>query len=414
MPLKPIARMSRWAIVFLAVTPAASWAAQQQPAEQAQNSSGVKEEETNQPNPSTDTKEEDSALSLQQRLARLGHDFIQIVRGDENPSPAYRGSPYVPLDSWIYPVLDRLASMGTVDTGFAGMRPWTRIACAQMVSEAQDQIDQDPDQLNGVASEIVDELAHEFQPELEFEKADAPGNTAFRVESLYSRTEHISGMPLTDGYDFAQTQINDFGRPYGEGWNTVNGFSAYATYGRWVSYARGEEQTAPSIPALPLSAREVIAEVNYGLPLPPATPQPAVRQFALLDTYVGLMLSNWQISFGRQSLWWGTGEGTSLELSDNAQPIDMIRINRTTPLKLPSILGWLGPIRTEFFLGRLASYEFIYSPLGLSGQWGRALSDQPHSFTAKTSASSPRRTSNLVFIAQQFLPARAIRSHYTR
>lgn len=113
------------------------------------------------------------------------------------------------------------------------------------------------------------------------------------------------------------------------------------------------------------------------LPSPPATPQPAVSQFALLDTYVGLMLSNWQISFGRQSLWWGTGEGTSLELSNNIQPIDMIRLNRTTPLKLPSFLGWLGPLRTEFFLGRLAGYEFIYSPLGLIGKWGQALPDQP-------------------------------------
>jgi hypothetical protein len=248
-----------------------------------------------------------------------------------------------------------------------------------MVSEAQDHIDRDPQQSNGVATEIVDELTQEFQSEIDVERGrtDAPGNTAFRLESLYSRTGHISGTPLTDGYDFAQTQINDFGRPYGEGWNTVNGFSAYATYGRWVAYVRGEGQTAPILPALPLSAREVVAEVNYGLPVPPATPRPAIRQFTLLDTYVGVTLSNWLVSFGRQSLWWGTGEGTSLELTDNIQPIDMIRINRTVPLKLPSILGWLGPMRTELFLGRLAGYEFIFSPLGLQGQWDEALGDQP-------------------------------------
>ena len=284
--------------------------------------------------------------------------------------PKNLASPYVPLDSWIYSALDRLASMNLVNIAFAGMRPWTRIACAEMVSEAQKQIETS----NGVASEILDELAQEFRAELE--PPDRPSNTAFRMESLYSRTEHISGMVLRDGYDFAQTQFNDFGRPFGEGWNTVNGFSAYATYGRWVVYVRGEGQTSPSNPALPLLAREVVEGAD-ALPLPPATPQPAVRQFSVLDTYLGVMLSNWQISFGRQSLWWGTGQGTSLELSDNAQPVDMIRINRTTPLKLPSILHWLGPMRTEFFLGRLAGYEFIFSPLGLVGQWGHALSDQP-------------------------------------
>jgi hypothetical protein len=289
-----------------------------------------------------------------------------VFEGD----PKNMGSPYVPLDSWIYPAFDRLASMGFVNTGFAGMRPWTRMACAQMVADAQEQ----PEPSDRLTGEVLDELAREFRQELE--ATDMPNNAQFRMESIYSRTGKISGAPLTDGYNFAQTQYDDFGRPYGEGWNTVNGFSAYATYGRWVVYVRGEGQTAPSVPALPLTAREFVAS-DLGLPVPPATSQAAKRQFTLLDTYVGTMLWNWQISFGRQSLWWGTGSGTSLELSNNIQPIDMIRINRTIPLKLPSVLRWLGPMRTEFFLGRLAGYEFIYSPLGHVGQWGQALSDQP-------------------------------------
>ena len=81
---------------------------------------------------------------------------------------------------------------------------------------------------------------------------------AFRVESLYSRTEYISGLPIRDGYQFAQTQINDFGRPYGKGWNTVNGFSTYSTWGRWVGYFRGEWQASAGLPALSLTARQTI------------------------------------------------------------------------------------------------------------------------------------------------------------
>ena len=87
------------------------------------------------------------------------------------------------------------------------------------------------------------------------------------VWSLYTRAyEDISGTPLTDGYTFAQTQINDFGRPYGEGWNTASGGSLYMTHGRWVGYVRGELQTAPEIPALSLSTREII-EVSRSLPV---------------------------------------------------------------------------------------------------------------------------------------------------
>ena len=55
----------------------------------------------------------------------------QIFRGDGADSPENHGSPFVPLDSWIYPALDRLAGLGLIDTGFAGMRPWTRRECSR-------------------------------------------------------------------------------------------------------------------------------------------------------------------------------------------------------------------------------------------------------------------------------------------
>jgi membrane-associated phospholipid phosphatase len=300
-------------------------------------------------------------------------DFLRI---DGNASAATLGSPYVPLDSWIYPALDRLAGLGVSDSGFAGLRPWTRGECSRLTNEAADRVAGLGDE-NSEASRLIDALQHEFQHDAE--AADGDGSGAFRVESLYSRTEHISGMPLTDGYTFGQTQINDFGRPYGQGWSTVNGFSAYATWGRWVAYVRGEEQTAPGSPAYSLSTREAIQQIDNYPVLPSGAAQASVQQFALLDAYVGLMLSDWQVSFGKQSLWWGPGDGGPMMLSDNGAPINMFRINRVTPLKLPSILGWLGPMRTEVFLGQLTGYQFVDSPspVGFSGQTGQALSQQP-------------------------------------
>src|SRR5260370_31705981 len=134
------------------------------------------------------------------------------------------GSPYVPLDSWIYPAMERLAALGLINDEFMGMRPWTRGECARLVNEAADQVP-DGGTENGEASRLIEALLHEFRQETEGLAGDRGGQ--FRVESLYSRTEYISGMPLTNGYNFAQTQINDFGRPYGEGWNTVNDFSTY-------------------------------------------------------------------------------------------------------------------------------------------------------------------------------------------
>jgi membrane-associated phospholipid phosphatase len=300
--------------------------------------------------------------------------FTQIARAWESGGTQNLGTPYVPLDSWIYPALDRLAGLGFIDSAFSGMRPWTRRECLRQLQEAETKgADADG---NSEAGRLIDSLEREFRSEAEA-TGDGTDGAGLRLESLYSRTEHISGAPLTDGYTFGQTQYNDFGRPFSEGWNTVNGFSAYATKGPWVAYVRGEVDTAPSIPAYSLSTREAILAINRLPVLEPGTPQPGVSNARLLDAYVGVMFSNWEVTFGKQSLWWGPGDGGPLDFSDNVQPINMFRINRTTPLKLPSVLGLLGPMRTEFFLGQLDGQVFLQNPSGFVGNFGQTLNPQP-------------------------------------
>jgi len=288
-----------------------------------------------------------------------------------DPSPGYRGSPYVPLDSWIYPALDRLAGMGLIHSAFAGMRPWTRLECARLVSEASDRVDD-----YSIAGEIYGKLEEEFKSELE----PSPAKPQVVLDSIYARVTGISGPPLTDGYTFGQTIINDYGRPYEEGPNFVSGLSFWSSAGPWVGYVRGEYQYAPSAPALPLSAREVIASSGgvSSVGTPPGTPTPAVDRFELLDAYVGLTLSNWEFSFGRQSLSWGPGDGGSLMFSNNAAPIDMFRVNRVTPLSIPLVSRILGPMRLEFFFGQLTGHHFVGGPNGVEGSFSDALSPQPY------------------------------------
>ena len=295
----------------------------------------------------------------------------QIFHGDENSSPSNQGSPYVPLDSWVYPALDRLRAMGMVDSGFRGVRPWTRSECARLLAEASDGVDGAPAE----AQKTYQLLATEFNDELEGANSRAPVRA--RVESVYTRLTEIAGAPLTDGYDFGQTLINDFGRPYERGFNSVSGFSAWTTAGRWVAYVRAEYQQSPSAPALSESARLTIARVDPVPGPPPGTPISFINRLQLLDAYVGLNFNNWQITFGQQSLSWGPGDGGSLDLSNNARPIRMFHINRIAPLELPHFLSWLGTMRTEFFFGQLTGHEFMLTPSGPVGQYGRSLDPQP-------------------------------------
>ena len=71
-------------------------------------------------------------------IARWG----TFSRGDTDSSREARnmGSPYVPLDSWVYRAMGRLTALGYIHSGFADMRPWTRMECARQVKEAADRV----------------------------------------------------------------------------------------------------------------------------------------------------------------------------------------------------------------------------------------------------------------------------------
>jgi len=300
--------------------------------------------------------------------------------------PKNMGSPYVPLDSWIYPALERLEALGYVPEGFLGQRPWTRMECARLISDASDRVTEDPNS-PATASRILRDLDKEFAPELNFLGGGTNRNA--RVETLYSRVTGISGQPLSDGakYDFGQTIVNDDGRPYEQGANLIAGGSGWATDGPLVGYARVEYQYAPSATALPLSARTAIEQVQLlpvvpsGAPAPPIPPDTSIASISqadLLDGYAGIQFDNWAFTFGKQEQWWGPDQSGPMLFSSNAAPIEMFEINRVSPFTLPGVLRVAGPIRIQFFLGRLTGQNWVNSAVtGLTGSWTQPLSDQP-------------------------------------
>jgi membrane-associated phospholipid phosphatase len=299
----------------------------------------------------------------------------ETLVGDRPYQAKNMGSPYVLLDSWVYPAMDRLIALGYIRTAMLGMRPWTRIECARLVTEAGDELEGDAGAPDGAEDAYV-ALAREFSSEIKL--LGGGSNRSAQVESVYTRLMDVSGMPLSQGYqyDFGQTIINDYGRPYEEGFNNVTGISGWADEGPFTVYVRGEYQYAPSASALPDAVRQEIGVVNR-TPPPPPTPFATTSRFRLLDAYVGMNLGNWQMTFGKQSLWWGPGDGGAMLWSTNAEPINMFRISRVTPFRLPSIFGFMGPIRVEFFLGQLDGHYFVKGMGGTTGSWTEPLLLQP-------------------------------------
>jgi membrane-associated phospholipid phosphatase len=287
--------------------------------------------------------------------------------------PAHMGSPYVPLDSWIYPAFDRLAALGFAPTAFAGLRPWTRLECARLLQEMDSSLGSADS--GSVARAIYDALALEFEPDIRLREGGS--NRYARVDSVYNRVMGISGKTLNDAYHFGQTIINDYGRPDREGLNFVSGVSASASADMFSVYFRGEYQHSPS--ALPYSqdVRSMIGTIDHN-PVPPAFAPPAVNQFRMPEAYVAMNLGNWQISFGKESFWWGPGKGGPMLFSNNAESFPVLHFDRTTPFLLPSVLRYMGPVRTEYIVGQLQGHEIVFkSGSGFTGHYGETLDIQP-------------------------------------
>ncbi len=281
-------------------------------------------------------------------------------------------STYVPLDSWVYPALERLEALGLVQTGFLGLRPWTRMECTRLLLEV--------DELSGgelpsEAKSLYRDLRTEFAPELQ--RIEGRGSSASQIESVYSRFTGIAGEPLNDSYHFAQSLSNNLGRPYGRGGNWYAGGAARATAGAFAVYFSAEFQN--SAPGLTLSptVRQAIAQADF-TPVASDPPPSGTSKFQLLDTYVSWNFKNNQLSFGKQSLWWGPSFGGPLLFSDNAAPLTMLRYDRVRPIKLPLFLKWLGPMRMQFFIGQLSGQQFVHLPTGTVGTSGVSLNPQPY------------------------------------
>ncbi len=290
-------------------------------------------------------------------------------------APAELGSPYVPVDSWIYPAMLRLYSLGYIDDMYLNLRPWTRASVEHMLEQASAGI-QDAEDDNETAAGEAEDI---YEAVDQFLNADTSGPCLARqghtrIESAYTRVRSISGTPLRDSFHLGSTIVNDYGRPFEGGFNEYTGASGFVTVGRFVLYARGEFQGAPSAtgysPALAqaLSTVDSVLYINPATQLPynqatiPAGPIASAADGRFLEAYVSGQVLNHVISFGEMDQWLGPAQGASMAYSNNAQNIYGFEINRIEPLHVPGLSRLTGPFRYEFLLGALRGHNYMPNP----------------------------------------------------
>jgi hypothetical protein len=296
---------------------------------------------------------------------------------DEDKKRSHDGSVYIPIDSWVYPALNRLYALGYANTMYLAMRPYTRQRLAHILEDTHaDVMDSNSEQ----AKEILAALEHFVKDE----QLDGvtPRGAVYGTESVYVRALGIQGPTLNDSYHLGQTIANDYGRPYQTGFNSLLGFSEMGEKGPFSLYVRGEYQHAPSAvgysqtlsatlsqgadPASisQYSTGDGIPYVGYNLHQATIPTGPIVQkdQFRLLEATLSFHLLGHEISGGKSDAWQGPGQGGAMSWSNNAANIYSFRIDRIEPLDIP-LFSWLfGTVRYDFFFGSLKGHTYPNSP----------------------------------------------------
>jgi len=292
-------------------------------------------------------------------------------REDEKVRSSHNmGSAYVPPDSWVYPLFERLAGMGYIHTAYLGIRPWTRMECARFLEEAGESLRYEVGYLvedsntfgsasAGDAMQLFAELSGEFAEETK--RFDGAENVGVRLDSIYQRATEIAGRPLSDGYHFAQTLTNDYGRPYGQGLNAISGVSGYGEAGVFSFSFQGEYEHTALVPAYSSTVQEAISQADQVLPFANGTA--SFGRWQVIGSSIGMTYHDLQFSLGKQAEWLGPGDSGPFLASTNAPSILMFQVENVVPYRVPL----LGPAQSVFFVGQLTGQNFVFNPPNILG-----------------------------------------------
>lgn len=280
------------------------------------------------------------------------------------------GSTFVPMDSWMYPALERLGSMGLIPSQSVSIRPWTRQECRRQLRQAKD-ILYGFGSLDIEADRNARTEAERLFPDLERELVEPDGAATAVLDSVYVREGAIVGPALTDGFHFGQTWWNDYGRPLGRGNSVLVGYSARAVAGRFFLYSRQEMQTDPGLPAISPARANFLMQLDFapfaipgvpvGLQIPPQPARAAYVRQRPLDLYAGIAFAGNAISFGKQEIYWGPTTMGPWAFSNNAEPTYNLRLQATRPHPFPFVPS-LGSYRFDLVIGKLSGHAYPARP----------------------------------------------------
>lgn len=241
--------------------------------------------------------------------------------------PAAMASININVSDDTYNLLLRLEAEGVIKSGLLATRPLSRKDAARLILEAE----RNSEGRSLFLQQLVKSLKKRFKGDIEGVAYVKPLDTVY-IDCAYSDRD---GKEL--GY-------NDNGDDYGDGFNFRSGLSSGAELGRFSLY--------------------INPELRYSN---------GDAQFIIKRAYGALGFSALELQAGKDSQWWGPGYHGAILVSNNAEPLTMVKLTNPQPVLLPWIFEYLGPFRFVFFVTRLGQDRVVPEPY----LWGMRFNFRP-------------------------------------
>jgi len=239
---------------------------------------------------------------------------------------------YIPLDDSVYDILLRLEAEGVIKSGLLTTRPLSRKEVVRLIREAEKSGNKNPFLEKVIV--LLKKLSRDDIVETKFVKP---------IDTLYTRYLYADS-------DIQELYYNNDGDKFRKGSNLRLGFLSKAEFGRLSFYVNPEFRYS--------------YEDGSG----------NKDEYALIKTGYGVLsVAGLELQVGKDSQWWGPGYHGALLLSNNPDPLPIIKLSNPQPVLLPWIFKYLGPFRFTLFETSLEKDRNMPEPY----MWGMRLNFKP-------------------------------------
>ena len=222
--------------------------------------------------------------------------LIIFISGLAIISSSAAASTNIDINSDVYGLLQKLEAEGLIQSGLLATKPLSRQEVVRLVLEAESNAEDKSPFIRNLVKSLKERFIHEIDNESFIKPAADPFG-----EFIYSDSGRDSFSYNNDGYN------------HNKGLNLRSGVSSIAEF-----------------QGLSL---QVDPEIRY------SEDTSALR---LSKAYGTLSFSVFELEFGKDSQWWGPGNHGTLLLSNNPEPLTILKLSNPRPRILPSILKHLG------------------------------------------------------------------------